>query len=161
MICMYNKFKACYIIFSLLCTFSISAQSALSLEILFKNGTKSYFSFDSNPKISFTESDLVISASDLNIGIPLQTMAKYSFVDKISGFDNISSDENRTIRYYDNVIICEGFEKNDMLQVSDISGKTIFTAPVTDYCTQVDISSISNGIYIVTIQDITIKIYVR
>lgn len=125
------------------------------------DGSKTEYQLDSNPILSFSDTDLIISSDNCIVTFPVVELRGYEFADKTSGVLSTET-ENHRISFFNNTLYVYQPTKTIDVNLFSISG-ILITRLV---CKQgksisIDLSNYPKGVYVASAGSKTIKIILR
>lgn len=151
------------ILLSLLLTFSANATEPVkNLAVWTKDGTKVVYSLSENPKITFTETDLLITTNGVEINYALKNMARFVYEKSdATGITDLSTNEP-SFKFNGEYLLFPALKANSTVSIHNLNGTLAFKKKVTtagEYA--VSLSNLGRGIYIVNVNGLTYKITKR
>lgn len=153
------------LLLSLLLGFSIFAKAEnnpTNLVVWAKDGTKVAYALAEKPKVTFTETDLVITANGVEVNYTLENMARFTYEDNIStAITNLQTDES-TFKLDGESLLFPTLKANSTVSVYSLNGVLVFKKTVHaagEY--SFPISNLSIGAYLVSVNGLTYKIVKR
>ena len=133
-----------------------------ALTVWTKEGKGTVFALTEKPVVSFTETDLVINARNMEVCYPLENMNKLSYdYDETLDIVDIQTN-NRTMNLRGNTLVFSSLPENSRVVVSTSDGAVVLMKTITlpgSYSLSTD--SLRPGIYLINANNITYKILVR
>lgn len=149
----------------LVCFFSltVAAQNKMThLVIMAKDGTKVTYAFEDIPKVTFTQSDVVITTKNLDVKHPLHDMDFICYeANDVTGINDIMI-ENKPFRFVSDSLIIPKLKSNSTVSIYNMGGSIVLQKTIQkegDYA--ISLSNLETGIYIVTVNGLSQKIEKR
>lgn len=124
-----------------------------------KDGTKVAYALVEKPKITFTETSLVIIAKDGEVNYPLDNMSRITYESSdISAIRNIITDE-LLIKMDGDYLLFPSLSANSVVSIHSLKGQQILKKIIQkagEY--SFPLSNLSAGVYMVTVNGLTYKI---
>lgn len=144
------KFYA--VISFILCSFAYIFAENKALCVSLNDGTKATFTLAKKPVITFSAENVVISSDNFNTTYLKSDVKSFTFVPDENGNVNEIADNNSYYTFVNNIFSANA----DNILIYNISGQLIKTGDRI-----VSLQDSSNGIYIVKVNNQTIKIIKR
>ena len=124
-----------------------------------KDGTKVAYALAEEPKMSFTETDLVITTKSVEVNYSLENMARFAYGnEKDTAIKNLQTDEE-TFKLNGESLLFPSLSAKSTVSIYSAGGKLVFKkTAVTAGEYSFPLSSLSAGTYMVTVNGITYKI---
>ena len=139
-----------------------NGNSEISLVVWAKDGSKVAFALSKRPKVTFTETDLLITGKDIDANYPLDKMARFTYemVD-ITAIKDIKT-EKVAFRFAGESLLFPALKANSTVSVYSLNGtlvfkKTVLTAGEYSF----PLSNLNVGVYLVSVDGLTYKIVKR
>lgn len=129
-----------------ICGGMLAAPTALSVNL--KDGTKATYALSDKPKVTFSGSDMLITAASASTTYALADVATFTF-SETSGIDEVIAGSDIVYRYDGNTFECEGQD----IRVFNLSG-----AQLLEGRDSVSLESLANGVYVVLAGKQAIKV---
>ena len=151
-----KKLKQLLIFFALLFPLLTSAQNCLTIHQ--KDGKSFSYLFQEKPVIKYSDSDLVLTTTKVQVVFPIRSLAKFTFDDVDTSISTVEK-LDASYKYSENVVWIKGTESQSVVLVYTIDGKmveTFITDENGDLVFSVD--EFAEGVYIVRTESVTFKI---
>lgn len=149
----------------LLSCFSLSAMAdepKTQLVVWAKDGTQVAYALAEKPKVTFTETDLVITANGVEVNYTLENMARFTYEDNIlTAITNLQTDES-TFKLDGESLLFPTLKANSTVSVYSLNGTLVFKKTVRqngEYA--FPLSNLESGVYMVNVNGLTYKIVKR
>lgn len=129
-----------------ICGSMLAAPTALSVNL--KDGTKATYALSDKPKVTFSGSDMLITAASASTTYALADVATFTF-SETSGIDEVIAGSDIVYRYDGNTFECEGQD----IRVFNLSG-----AQLLEGRDSVSLESLAKGVYVVLAGKQAIKV---
>ena len=146
----------------LLSCFSLSAMAdepKVQLVVWAKDGTRVAYALAEKPKITFTETDLVITDNGVEVNYTLESMARFTYEDNTSmAITNLQTDES-TFKLDGESLLFPALKANSTVSVYYLNGTLVFKKTVRqngEYA--FPLSNLESGVYMVNVNGLTYKI---
>lgn len=153
------------LLLSLLLGFSIFAKAEnnpTNLVVWAKVGTKVAYALAEKPKVTFTETDLVITAKGVEVTYSLENMARLTYEDNtLTAITNLQTDES-TFKLDEESLLFPALKVKSTVSVYSLNGALVFNKTVHqngEYA--FPLSNLNAGVYMVNVNGITYKIVKR
>ncbi len=138
------------------------AEEKTMLVVWGKDSTKVAYALAEKPKVTFTETDLVITANGVEVDYTLDNMARFTYEDSISmAITNLQTDES-TFKLDGEFLLFPALKANSTVSVYSLSGTLVFKKTVRqngEYAFA--LSSLNSGVYMINVNGLTYKIVKR
>lgn len=153
------------LLLSLLLGFSIFAKAEnnpTNLVVWAKDGTKVAYALAEKPKVTFTETDLVITAKGVEVNYSLENMARFTYESNDeSAIINLQTDES-PFKLTGESLLFPALKANSTVSVYSLNGTLVFKKTVRqngEYA--FPLSNLNAGVYMVNVNGLTYKIVKR
>lgn len=150
------------LLLSLMLFFSLFAKAeepAPHLVVWAKDGTKVAYALAEKPKVTFTETDLVITANGVEVNYNLEKMARFTYEDNTSvAITNLQTDES-LFKLDGESLLFPALKANSTVSVYSLNGTIVFKKTVRkngEYA--FPLSNLNAGVYMVNVNGLTYKI---
>lgn len=152
------KRKILLLLLPLISVMAIANEPITQLVIWAKDGTKVAYALEENPKITFTESELVIKTNSIEINYELDKMLRFTYEDGIlSGITDLKS--NGAFIFQDEALFFPSLSANSTVSVYSLNGTLVFKKTVQETSGYAfPLSNLGTGVYMVTVNGLTYKI---
>ena len=154
--------KLLSILFLCFCVSAMAEDMKTHLVVWSKDGTKVAYSLDEKPKVTFTETDLVITAKGIEVNYALNNMARFTY----ESSDNTAIRDLKTnemsFKLEGESLLFMNLAANSTISLHTLNGTTVFskTVPMAgEY--SFPLSNLNAGVYLVTVNGLTYKIVKR
>lgn len=150
------------LLLSLLLAFSIvtkAENNPTSIVVWAKDGTKVAYALAEKPKVTFTETDLVITAKEVEVSYLLENMARFTYEEgQPAAITNLQTDE-LTFKLDGVSLLFPALKANSIVSVYSLNGTLVFKKTVRQHGEYAfPLSDLNEGIYIVNVNGLTYKI---
>lgn len=152
-------------LFSLLfmvCASALANEPQTQLVIWAKDGTQVAYALTDKPKVTFTETDLVISANGVEVNYALEDMARFTYrTNSETAITNLQTDES-SFKLKGGSLVFPALIANSTVSVYSLNGTLIFKKTVSqngEYA--FPLSNLNAGVYMVNVNGLTYKIVKR
>lgn len=126
-----------------------------------KDGTQVAYALAERPKVTFTETDLVITANGVEVNYTIENMARFTYEDNTSAITNLQTDES-TFKLDGESLLFPALKANSTVSVYSLNGTLVFKKTVRqngEYA--FPLSNLNAGVYMVNVNGLTYKIVKR
>lgn len=133
--------------------------AAQQLVITSKDGKTVIYAFNEEPKVSFTDTELVVTSKDATVSYPLSSMALITYkLGAATGITNIATDET-TFRMDGSALVFPSLAAGSKVTVSTTAGAVVLSKKIsTAGKYSFPLSELANGVYMVSVNGQTYKI---
>lgn len=132
------------------------AQNCLTIHQ--KNGETFSYMFQDKPVITYSESDLVLTSTKVQVVFPIRSLKKFTFDDVDTSVSTVEK-VDASYKYSENTVWIRGTEPKSLVLVCTIDGKMVKTF-VTDENGDLvfSVNEFVEGVYIIRTDSVTFKI---
>ncbi|MBQ4391703.1 MAG: T9SS type A sorting domain-containing protein [Prevotella sp.] len=127
-----------------------------------KDGTKVAYALAEKPKVTFTETDLVIKTDGVEVNYSLENMARFTYeVNDETTIINLQTEESQ-FRLTRELLLFPSLKANSTVSVYSLNGIQIFRKTIHqkgEYA--FPLSNLNAGVYMVNVNGLTYKIVKR
>ena len=156
------KAKLLALLLSFTCLSAMADEPKTQLVVWAKDGTKVAYALAEKPKVTFTETDLVITANGVEVNYNLENMARFTYEDNTStGITNLQTDET-SFKLNGESLLFPALKANSTVSVYSLNGTLVFKKTVRqngEYA--FPLSYLTAGVYMVNVNGLTYKIVKR
>lgn len=156
------KTKLLTVLLSCFCLSAMAFEPKTQLVVWAKDGTKVAYALVDKPKVTFTETDLVIAAKGVEVNYSLEKMARFSYEnDKTASITNLQTGET-SFKLDGESLLFPSLSANSTVSLYSLNGTLVFSKTVQtagEY--SFPLSNLNAGVYLVTVYDLTYKIVKR
>ena len=136
---------------------AVAAKSTMHLAVCTKDGSKVLYALEEKPKITFTDTELVITTKSVEIAYALSDMNLLTYENgETTGITNLH--DNADFKLDGNAIVFSKLKAKDIVSLYSINGALVFKKNVTvDGEYAVSLNDIETGVYVVSIIGLTYK----
>lgn len=142
--------------------FTKAENNPTNLVVWAKDGTKVAYALAEKPKVTFTETDLVITANGVEVNYTLENMARFTYEDNASTvITNLQTDES-SFKINGEYLLFPALKANSTVSVYSLNGTLVFKKTVRqngEYA--FPLSNLNAGVYMVNVNGLTYKIVKR
>ena len=142
--------------------FAKAENNPTNLVVWAKDGTKVAYALAEKPKVTFTETDLVITASGVEVNYSLENMVRFTYEDNTStAIANLQTDES-TFKLDGESLLFPALKANSTVSVYSLNGMLVFKKTIHqngEYA--FPLSNLNTGVYMVNVNGLTYKIVKR
>lgn len=154
------------LLLSMLLGFSIFAKAEnnpINFVVWAKDGTKVAYALAEKPKVTFTETDLVITTKDVEVNYSLENMARFTYEkdNSTTAITNIQTDES-PFKLNEGTLLFPSLNANSTVSVYSLNGTLVFKKTVHQNGEYgFNLSNLNAGVYMVNVNGLTYKIVKR
>ena len=140
-------------------SYNIMAQeNNTQLVVWAKDGTKVAYMLSEKPKITFTETDLVITANDIEVNYALENMARFTYESNgNTAIRNVESDE-LSIKLDGESLLFPDLKANSSIAIYTLNGTLVMKKTIRqDGEYAFPVLNLSNGVYMVNVNGLSYK----
>jgi len=145
-----------------LCFSSFANEPRTHLVVWAKDGTKVAYALSEKPKVTFTETYLVISANEMEVNYILDEMARFTYESNDeSAIINLQTDET-PFKLTGESLLFPALKANSTVSVYSLNGALVFKKTVRqngEYA--FPLSTLNVGVYMINVNGLTYKIVKR
>ena len=135
------------------------AAGTLQLIVLAADGTETNYVLTDVRKIVFESDEMTVKLKS-GSGITNVRGVKFESLGGITGMENLKEDE-RSISVFPNPVknylTITGVDKSTQINLLDLTGTLLQSIPVQDHSTNIDVSALQQGIYLLQIGEKVVK----
>lgn len=140
--------KKISVLFLLLLSAAVGRAAGMSLRINLNDGRSETYSLDEHPRISFDESNMLVGSDKLSTSYSRSEVMSFDFVKTPTSAVDASIAEETVYSLKDNVFTCEG----RTITVYSAGGTAVAAGEGS-----VSLESLARGLYIITVNNKSIK----
>lgn len=151
------KKTLCLLLLAFVSCSSIVAKSTINLAVCTKDGLKVLYALEEKPKITFTDTELVITTKGVEIAYALSDVNLLTYENgETTGITNLYDDAS--FKLDGNAIVFSKLKAKDIVSLYSINGTLVFKKTVTvDGEYAVSLNDIETGVYVVSVNGLTYK----
>lgn len=127
-----------------------------------KDGSKAAYALIDKPKVTFTETDLIISTKEVEVNFPLDDMDRFTYeVSDITAIRDLKTDEVK-FKMDGESLLFPALRANSSVSIYTLDGHQVFKKEIQiagEY--SFPLSNLKAGVYLVTVNGLTYKIVKR
>lgn len=144
------------------CVTVMAEENKTHLVVWAKDGTKVAYALDEKPKVTFTETNLVISSKGVEVNYAIDNMDRFTYeTGENTAIHNLKTDEV-SFKMDGESLLFLNLSANSTISLHTLNGTTVFskTVPMAgEY--SFPLSMLNAGVYLVTVNGLTYKIMKR
>lgn len=156
------KTKVIMLLLSIFCLSATAKTPKNQLIVWAKDGTKVAYVLAEKPKITFTETDLVIATNGITVNYALENMLRFTYdYNEELAITNLETDEP-SFKLDGESLLFPALKANSVVSLYSINGTLVFNKTVHqsgEYA--FPLSNLDAGVYIVSVNGLTYKILKR
>lgn len=140
------------------CLLAMADEPKTQLVLWAKDGTQVAYALVEKPKITFTETDVVITANSVNVSYPLENMSRFTYENNTATVINLQTDES-SFKLDGESLLFPTLKTNSTVSVYSPNGTLVFKKTVRqngEYA--FPLSNLNAGVYMVNVNGLTYKI---
>ena len=141
---------------------AVADETINSLVVWAKDGTKVAYALADKPKVTFTETEMVITSNGIEVNYALENMSRFTYENSATtGITNLNNGET-PLKLDKEFLLFPSLKANSTVSVCSANGTLVFKQTVRkdgDY--SFPISNLNAGIYMVNVNGLTYKIMKR
>lgn len=156
------KTRLLLVLLSFFCLSAMADEPKTQLVVWAKDGTKVAYALAEKPKVTFTETDLVITSQGVEVSYTLENMARFTY-ESNDGFAiiNLQTDES-PFKLTDESLLFPALKANSNVSVYALNGALVFKKTVRqDGEYAFPLSNLNAGVYMVNVNGLTYIIVKR
>ena len=136
---------------------AIAAEQTINLAVCTKDGSKILYALEEKPKITFTETELVITTKGIEVSYALSDMNLFTYEKgETTGITNLY--DGASFKLDGESIVFSKLKAKDIVSLYSINGTLVFKKTVTtDGEYAVSLNDIKTGVYIIKVNGLTYK----
>ena len=141
---------------------AVADETINSLVVWAKDGTKVAYALADKPKVTFTETEMVITSNGIEVNYALENMVRFTYENSsITGITDLKNVET-FFKLNGEALLFPSLKANSTMSVYSANGTLIFKQTVRkDGEYSFPISNLNTGVYMVNVNGITYKILKR
>lgn len=152
------KRKKLFLLLLLICIVAKANDPRTQLVLWTKDGIKVAYALSERPKITFTESELIVETNCVEINYDLKKMLRFTY-ENVTSTDITDLKSNGIFRFQNNALVFPALPTNSTISVYTLNGILVFQKTVQtagEYA--FSISNLNTGIYLINVNGLTYKI---
>lgn len=146
-------------LFPMLCMVATANEPIRNLVVWAKDGAKVAYTLAEKPKITFTETDLVIKTKGIEVNYPLGNMLRFTYDSSAPTAITDLKTEEETFKFEGNSLLFPFLKANDNVSVYSADGSLVLMKTVRkDGEFVMSVSDLNAGVYLVKVNSVTYKI---
>lgn len=130
-----------------------------NLIIWAKNGTKVAYALAEKPKVTFTETDLVIMTKGVEVSYPLESMARFTYEEDSETSVTELKAHDVSFKTNGESLLFPELKANSNVSVCNLNGTLVFQKTIMQNGEYVfPLSNLDAGVYLVKVNNLTYKI---
>ena len=156
------KTKVMVLLLSCFCLSTMADEPKTHLIVWAKDGTKVAYALIEKPKVTFTETDLVITTNSVEVNYALEDMARFTYADNTeTAISNLQTEET-VFKLDGESLLFPSLKANSTVSVYALNGTLVFKKTVRQNGEYTfPLSDLSTGIYMINVNGLTYKIVKR
>lgn len=156
------KAKLLAVLLSFTCLSAMADEPKTQLVVWAKDGTQVAYALAEKPKVTFTETDLVITAKGVEVNYSLENMARFTYEDNTAAaITNLQTGKASVILDGESLLF-PALKANSTVSLYSLNGTLVFNKTVQtagEY--SFPLSGLNAGVYVVSVNGLTYKIVKR
>lgn len=147
---------------SFFCLLAAADEPIDNLVVWAKDGTKVAYALAEKPKVTFTETDLVITSDGIEVHYALENMLRFTFDNSPAAGITDLMNGKMSISINEESLLFPSLKTNNTVSIYSASGMLVFRHNVQqDGVYSFPLSNLNNGVYLVNVNGLTYKIVKR
>ena len=147
------------LLLSCFCLATMAEENKTHLIVWAKDGTKVAYALAEQPKITFTETDLVITSNGVEVNYTLENMARFTYESNDNtAITNLQTDES-PFKLNGESLLFPSLKANTTVSIYSLDGTLVFKKTIRqngEYA--LPLSNLIAGVYMVNVNGLTYKI---
>lgn len=141
---------------------AVADETINSLVVWAKDGTKVAYTLADKPKVTFTETEMVITSNGIEVNYALENMSRFTYENSTTtGITNLNNGET-SLKLDGESLLFPSLKANSTVSVYSANGTLVFKKTVSkDGEYSFPISNLNTGVYMVNVNGLTYKILKR
>lgn len=156
------KAKLLAMLLSFTCLSAMANEPKTQLVVWAKDGTQVAYALAEKPKVTFTETDLVIKTDVVEVNYSLENMARFTYEnDETVSITNLQTGKS-SFKLDGESLLFPALKANSAVSLYSLNGTLVFNKTVgTAGEYSFPLSGLNAGVYVVTVNGLTYKIVKR
>ena len=137
---------------------AVADEAINSLVVWAKDGTKVAYALAEKPKLTFTESELVVKTDSIEVTYALEQMSRFTYESgSVTGITDLRTDTPFSL--INEALVFPALPANSMVSVYSLNGSLVFKKTIRtagEYA--FPLSGLNTGVYLVNVNAVTYKI---
>lgn len=144
-----------------ICLSTMAEEYKTHLVVWAKDQSKVAYALDDEPKITFTETELVIESKTFKVSYPLEDMDRFTYESQSSGIKDLQT-EKETFQIEGESLIFPSLKANSSVALYSLNGTLILKKTIKEAGEySFPLSNLMTGVYMVSVNGITYKVMKR
>lgn len=144
-----------------ICLSTMAEEYKTHLVVWAKDQSKVAYALDDEPKITFTETELVIESKTFKVSYPLEDMDRFTYESQSSGIKDLQT-EKKTFQIEGESLIFPSLKANSSVALYSLNGTLILKKTIKEAGEySFPLSNLMTGVYMVSVNGITYKVMKR
>lgn len=144
-----------------ICLSTMAEEYKTHLVVWAKDQSKVAYALDDEPKITFTETELVIESQTFKVSYPLEDMDRFTYESQSSGIKDLQT-EKETFQIEGESLIFPSLKANSSVALYSLNGTLILKKTIKEAGEySFPLSNLMTGVYMVSVNGITYKVMKR
>lgn len=156
------KTKLLTLILSFFFLSAMADEAKSQLVVWAKDGTKVAYALSEKPKVSFTETELIITSNGIEVNYALEYMARFTYEDNtMTAIKNLQTDKV-SFKLEGESLLFPALQANSTVSLYSLNGILVFKKTIQqagEY--SFSLSNLKAGAYVVTVNGLTYKVMKR
>lgn len=150
-----------FLLLPLLSMMVMANEPITQLVIWAKDGTKVAYALAEKPKLTFTESELVVKTDNIEVTYDLEQMLRFTYESgSVTGMTDLRTESTFSIQ--NEALVFPALSANSTVSVYSLNGSLVFKKTIRttgEYA--FSLSELNTGVYLVDVNGVTYKIMKR
>ena len=156
------KAKLLTLLLSFSCLSTMADEPKTQLVVWAKDGTQVAYVLAEKPKVTFTDTDLVITSNGVEVNYSLDNMARFTYEDNTTTAITNLQTGKASVKLDGESLLFPALKANSTVSLYSLNGTLIFQKKIQeDGKYAFSLSNLNTGVYIVKVNGITYKITLK
>lgn len=156
------KAKLLALLLSFTCLSTMADEPKTQLVVWAKDGMQVAYALAEKPKVTFTETDLVITANGVEVNYSLENMARLTYEDNTTTAITNLQTGKVSVKLDGESLLFPALKANSIVSLYSLNGTLVFNKTIrTEGDYSFLLSGMNAGVYVVTVNGLTYKIVKR
>ena len=137
----------------------IGEMKSTNLVVWSKDGTKVAYALSEQPKVTFTETELLVTTQSVEVNYPIDNMARLTYESGDETDIRDLKNDKMSFKKDGEALLFPALKANSTVSIYSLNGKLEFKKTVMTYGEySFPLSNLSTGVYLVNVNGLTYKI---
>ena len=153
--------RSIFCIMSLFCISIMANDLKRELVVWEKDGTKVTYMLYRKPKVTFGETELVITINGIEESYPLESISRFTYEDNATTDIEDLETASQTYKFNDEYLLFSNLKASSCIAIYSIEGMLIFQEYIHNNEYVFPLSQLTTGVYVVNVNNLTYQIIKR